>query len=51
MSNEVINTVKVQAAAGRSDELGKQLQKFVRAACGGLHLNGIDHFVGHCSHS
>lgn len=29
MSNEVINTVKVQAAAGRSDELGKQLQKIV----------------------
>ena len=29
MSNQVINTVKVQAAAGRSDELGKQLQKIV----------------------
>ncbi|QVW25913.1 antibiotic biosynthesis monooxygenase [Pseudomonas hormoni] len=29
MSNEVINTVKVQAAAGRSDELGRQLQKIV----------------------
>lgn len=29
MSNEVINTVQVQAAAGRSEELGKQLQKIV----------------------
>ena len=29
MSNEVINTVQVQAAAGRSDELGRQLQKIV----------------------
>ncbi len=29
MSNEVINTVKVKAAAGRSEELGKQLQKIV----------------------
>jgi quinol monooxygenase YgiN len=29
MSQEVINTVQVQAAAGRSDELGKQLQKIV----------------------
>ena len=29
MSHEVINTVQVQAAAGRSDELGKQLQKIV----------------------
>ena len=29
MSNEVINTVKVQAAAGRSEELGRQLQKIV----------------------
>ena len=29
MSNEVINTVQVQAAAGRSDELGKQLQRIV----------------------
>lgn len=27
MSNEVINTVQVQAAAGRSEELGKQLQR------------------------
>ncbi|KAF2394587.1 putative quinol monooxygenase [Pseudomonas frederiksbergensis] len=29
MSKEVINTVRVQAAAGRSEELGKQLQKIV----------------------
>ncbi|MFJ2362586.1 putative quinol monooxygenase [Pseudomonas sp. NPDC087697] len=29
MSNEMINTVQVQAAAGCSDELGKQLQKIV----------------------
>ena len=29
MSTEVINTVQVQAAAGRSDELGKQLQRIV----------------------
>ncbi|UVM02672.1 antibiotic biosynthesis monooxygenase family protein [Pseudomonas laurylsulfatiphila] len=29
MSHEVINTVQVRAVAGRSDELGKQLQKIV----------------------
>jgi len=29
MSNEVINTVQVQAAPGRTEELGKQLQKIV----------------------
>lgn len=29
MSNQVFNTVKIRAAAGRSDELGKQLQKIV----------------------
>jgi quinol monooxygenase YgiN len=29
MFNKAINTVKVQAVAGRSDELGKQLQKIV----------------------
>ena len=29
MSNQVFNTVKLRAAAGRSDELGKQLQKIV----------------------
>ncbi len=29
MSNEVINTVQVRAAAGRSEELGRQLQKIV----------------------
>ena len=29
MSNEVINTVEVKAVAGRSEELGKQLQKIV----------------------
>ncbi|MCU1752231.1 putative quinol monooxygenase [Pseudomonas sp. 6D_7.1_Bac1] len=29
MSDEMINTVQVQAAAGCSDELGKQLQKIV----------------------
>jgi hypothetical protein len=29
MSNEVINTVEVRAAAGRSEELGRQLQKIV----------------------
>ena len=29
MSYKVINTVKVQAVAGRSDELGRQLQKIV----------------------
>ncbi|PMY51876.1 MULTISPECIES: putative quinol monooxygenase [Pseudomonas] len=29
MSDQVFNTVKIRAAAGRSDELGKQLQKIV----------------------
>ena len=29
MSHEVINTVQVTAVGGRSDELGKQLQKIV----------------------
>jgi len=29
MSNEVINTVEVRAAAGRSEELGRQLQRIV----------------------
>ncbi|MGY3171729.1 quinol monooxygenase YgiN [Pseudomonas sp. TE12234] len=29
MPNQMINTVKVKAVAGRSDELGKQLQKIV----------------------
>ena len=29
MSNDVINTVQVQAAPGRTEELGKQLQKIV----------------------
>lgn len=29
MSRQVINTVEVQAAAGRSEELGRQLQKIV----------------------
>lgn len=29
MSRQVINTVEVQAAAGRSEELGRQLQQIV----------------------
>lgn len=29
MSTEVTNIINVRAAAGRSDELGKQLQKIV----------------------
>ncbi len=29
MPNQMINTVKVKAVSGRSDELGKQLQKIV----------------------
>ncbi|BBP59029.1 putative quinol monooxygenase [Pseudomonas sp. St316] len=29
MSRQVINTVQVQAAAGRSEELGRQLQQIV----------------------
>ncbi|MNE79863.1 hypothetical protein D3C80_1763860 [compost metagenome] len=33
------------------DNLLQLLTQFVRAAGGGLHLYGIDHFMGHCSHS
>jgi hypothetical protein len=43
MSNEVINTVLVQAAAGRSDELGKQLQKIVETL---RELPGCESYIG-----
>ncbi|MDR6915667.1 quinol monooxygenase YgiN [Pseudomonas sp. 3296] len=42
MSNDVINTVQVQAAAGRSDELGKQLQKIVETL---RELPGCDSYM------
>ncbi|RON09686.1 antibiotic biosynthesis monooxygenase [Pseudomonas brassicacearum] len=42
MPNEIINTVQVQAAAGRSDELGKQLQKIVETL---RELPGCDSYM------
>ncbi|WP_149086985.1 putative quinol monooxygenase [Pseudomonas prosekii] len=42
MSNEVNNTVQVQAAAGRSEELGKQLQKIVETL---RELPGCDSYM------
>jgi len=42
MSQEVINTVQLQAAAGRSDELGKQLQKIVETL---RELPGCDSYM------
>ncbi|KJZ35044.1 antibiotic biosynthesis monooxygenase [Pseudomonas sp. B21-040] len=42
MSQEVINTVQVQAVAGRSDELGKQLQKIVETL---RELPGCDSYM------
>ena len=42
MSNEVINTVQVRAAAGRTEELGKQLQKIVETL---RQLPGCDSYM------
>jgi quinol monooxygenase YgiN len=42
MSHEVISTVQVQAAAGRSVELGKQLQKIVETL---RELPGCDSYM------
>jgi quinol monooxygenase YgiN len=42
MSNEVINTVQLQAAAGRTEELGKQLQKIVETL---RELPGCDSYM------
>lgn len=42
MSNDVINTVQVQAAPGRTEELGKQLQKIVETL---RELPGCDSYM------
>lgn len=42
MPNEVINTVTVQAAAGRSEKLGRQLQKIVETL---RELPGCDSYM------
>ena len=42
MPNKMINTLQVQAVAGRSDELGKQLQKIVETL---RELPGCDSYM------